>query len=180
MTIAGMESSTIRTRNVAMLVEQSGGPTEFGRRIDRDQAQVSQWTSATHPKPIGGRLARYIEEKLGHERGWLDAPQWEHAPQQHSQSVRLDPEMLVDVVRALQDVFGEDGLTYSIEEYPELFAEFYAERAAMKNIRSLANALKAGKWIERNKHQGMDSNERDTQVPAEGKHQEKIGGLKKA
>jgi hypothetical protein len=71
-----MDASEIRRRNIEQLVRQAGGPTEFARLVGRDQAQVSQWISVTKPKPIGGRLARDIEERLGHERGWLDRPQW--------------------------------------------------------------------------------------------------------
>lgn len=71
-----MDVTEIRAKNVTMLVEKHGGPTAFGQRIARDQVQVSQWTSPSNPKPIGGRLARYIEETLGHGKGWLDHPQW--------------------------------------------------------------------------------------------------------
>lgn len=71
-----MDVGEIRRRNVAALVAGVGGPTEFGRRIERDQAQVSQWLSPTHPKPIGGRLARHIEACVGRHNGWLDTPQW--------------------------------------------------------------------------------------------------------
>jgi transcriptional regulator with XRE-family HTH domain len=100
----------------------------------------------------------------------------EAAPGKHSQPVRLDPEMLRDVVQALQDVFEEDGRVYRVEEYPELFAEFYADRAAMHDIRSRASAVKAGKWIERQTPQGAHAHERDTQMPASSTHQRKTGG----
>ncbi|NID14995.1 hypothetical protein [Luteibacter yeojuensis] len=71
-----MEASEIRRRNIEMLVRAAGGPGVFARRVGREQTQVSQWISVKTPKAIGGRLARDIEEHLGHERGWLDRPQW--------------------------------------------------------------------------------------------------------
>lgn len=118
-----MDVTTIRSRNVALLVQRFGGPTEFGRRIEREQAQVSQWTSATNPKPIGGRLARYIESKLGHERGWLDAPQWEDAPASHSHPVRFDPRIIRGVARAVQDAATELHITLTVREIIELGVE---------------------------------------------------------
>lgn len=72
-----MDVAEIRRKNIEMMVRLSGGPTEFGRLVGREQAQVSQWISTTNPKPIGGRLARDIEASLDRSRGWLDAPQWE-------------------------------------------------------------------------------------------------------
>jgi hypothetical protein len=128
-----MDVSTTRARNIAMLVEQAGGPTAFGKLIDRDQVQVSQWTSAAKPKPLGGRLARYIEGKLGHEHGWLDTPQWEAgetAPESHSLHMRLDPAMIRQVHKALQRRYARVG-GYNIERDPDIFAIAYEILAGM-------------------------------------------------
>lgn len=92
-----MDVSEIRRTNVSALVAEAGGPTEFGKRIDRDQAQVSQWLSATNPKPIGGRLARYIETRIGREAGWLDRPQWQSARSE----LRPDQQAILDLWEAL-------------------------------------------------------------------------------
>ena len=174
--IADMDVTRTRALNIAMLVEQSGGPTAFGKLIDRDQVQVSQWTSAKKPKPIGGRLARYIEGRLGRERGWLDRPQWEAetAMPSASQSVRLDAEMILDVVQSLQHVFAEIGLVYSVEDEPGLFAEFLEDRIAMRDIRSVEAKAKVGKWLKRGTQGDVD--ERASQVPSEGTHKGKTGG----
>lgn len=145
-----MDVTEIRRRNITLLIEQFGGPTEFGRRIERDQAQVSQWTSPANPKPIGGRLARHIESKLGHTVGWMDQPQWESetAPESHSQSVRLDPEIVRDVARALQEVYRDElGRVYDIVEEPELFAEFYERAAALGDTKSQSNIFWLGTRI---------------------------------
>lgn len=92
-----------------------------------------------------------------------------------SQSRRLDAEMILDVLHSLQDVFKEMGLTYSVEEYPELFAEFCEDRLAMRDIRSKAGAVKVGQWIERKTPQGAETDERNTQVPAQGTHKGSAG-----
>jgi hypothetical protein len=121
-----MDVTTTRRLNIEMLVEQAGGPTEFGRRIEREQAQVSQWTSTTNPKPIGGRLARYIEQAMGLDRGWLDVPHQETATESHSQSVRLDPETVRDVVQVLQQLYKDElHRPYVITDEPEVFVELY-------------------------------------------------------
>lgn len=72
-----LDVKEIRRRNIASLIERHGGPTKFGKDIDRDQSQVSQWLGG---KSIGSNLAREIEAKLALPRGWLDQPQWARAP----------------------------------------------------------------------------------------------------
>lgn len=129
-----MDATSTRARNVAMLVEQAGGPTAFGKLIDRDQVQVSQWTSETKPKAIGGRLARYIEGKLGREKGWLDHPQWnahEPAPPSQSQAVRLDPEIVIATHQALADMYAAKKRTYHKEDVAR-FVLVYEKLAARK------------------------------------------------
>lgn len=71
-----MDVIEIRRRNIAMLVAKAGGPTLFGKKIERDQAQVSQWLSEGNPKAVGRTLARHIEKRLRKPHGWLDLPQW--------------------------------------------------------------------------------------------------------
>jgi len=158
-----MDVSEIRRRNVSLLIEQSGGPTEFGRRIEREQAQVSQWTSATNPKPIGGRLARYIESKVGHTAGWLDAPHFtgEAAPESHSQSVRLDPEIVRDVARALQEVFAElDYEPFDLAKDAELFVELYQRVQERGESSSVGNLVWLGTRIKERARLGAPSDER--------------------
>lgn len=92
-----------------------------------------------------------------------------------SQSVRLDAEMILDVVQSLQAVFAEIGLVYSVEDEPGLFAEFLEDRIAMRDIRSIEAKSKVGKWLKRGAVQG-DGDERDSQVPAKGAHKGKTGG----
>lgn len=170
-----MDVTAIRSRNIAMLVEQFGGPTEFGRRIERDQAQVSQWTSSTNPKPIGGRLARYIETKLGHNRGWLDFPQWEGAEISDSQSLRLDPERIAELATVLaerwKDVPG--GFDLRNEKHAAHFVLCYGlyinmkERPVPENTVAFSAALTSP--------QGATRDERGENVPAAGAAGRKTG-----
>lgn len=97
---------------------------------------------------VNDENAAKIERGAGKAPGWLSGEDVPSVPP--SQSMRLDPDMIRDVALVLQSVFKEDGKVYRVEEYPELFAEFYEERANLGNIRSSANAVRAGKWIERN------------------------------
>jgi transcriptional regulator with XRE-family HTH domain len=92
-----------------------------------------------------------------------------------SQSVRLDAEMILDVVHSLQEVFKEIGLVYSVEDEPGLFAEFLADRIAMRDIRSVEAKAKVGKWLKRGVAQG-GVDERASQVPSKGAHKGKTGG----
>jgi hypothetical protein len=166
-----MDVTEIRRRNVSLLIEQSGGPTEFGRRIERDQAQVSQWTSATNPKPIGGRLARHIESKVGQSDGWLDAPHFtaDTAPQSHSQSVRLDPEIVRDVARALQEVFAElDYEPFDLAQDAELFVDLYQRMLERGEASSTGNLVWLGTRIKERARLGAPSDERSKGTHGKG------------
>jgi hypothetical protein len=166
-----MDATTNRTRNIAMLVEQSGGPTAFGKLVDRDQVQVSQWTSDAKPKPIGGRLARYLEEKLGHERGWLDQPQWEGgtAPVKQSQPVRFDADMVAETVEALRRYDKRQGKVYDIVAEPERFLLWYGLRQNLPETAAPDNLIRIGSVTERvASSQGMLLDERGEGVPAAG------------
>jgi hypothetical protein len=168
-----MDVTEIRRRNVSLLIDQSGGPTEFGRRIERDQAQVSQWTSAANPKPIGGRLARHIESKVGQSDGWLDAPHFatKSAPESHSQSVRPDPEIVRDVARALQEVFAELGyepFDPAKLDDAELFVELYQRVLARGDISSGSNMVWLGTRIKERARLGAPSDERSKGTHGKG------------
>lgn len=69
-----MDSKTIRYQNTRTLVEQSGGITNFGRRIQKSQSQASQFAGETPIKGIGNKIARQIEAEFGKPHGWLDIP----------------------------------------------------------------------------------------------------------
>jgi len=142
-----MDVTEIRQANVGMLVTAAGGPTEFGKRIERDQAQVSQWLSPTNPKPIGGRLARYIESRIGRDKGWLDRPQWEgasqSAPSNDSQLVRLDQEIVEATHKALKDMYRVKNRVYHEQDVAR-FVIVYEKLAARKAGATEAELFGAG------------------------------------
>lgn len=101
----GMDNKLVRRRNIEALVSKAGGPTEFGRQIEREQVPVSQWLGG---KNIGDKLARHVEAKLGKPVGWLDTPQWEYdeglttSSRSGSQPGRLDPSTIADAMKLLR------------------------------------------------------------------------------
>lgn len=100
-----MDNKLVRRRNIEALVGLAGGPTEFGKQIEREQVQVSQWLGG---KNIGDKLARHIEQKLGKPVGWLDSPQWEDdeglatSSRAGSHPGRLSPTIIADAMRLLR------------------------------------------------------------------------------
>lgn len=138
-----MDNKAVRKANIEALVAEAGGPTEFGKLIEREQVQVSQWLGG---KPIGDRLARHIEEKLGKARGWLDVQQWRIAePAAEYQSVRLDPETIAITTRALLIFLRRRDptatLDLTVREDAELFAAVYAEVASSADELALGAAV---------------------------------------
>jgi transcriptional regulator with XRE-family HTH domain len=119
-----------------------------------------------------------IATRLGVSSGYLETGKKEveqPAAPSHSQLVRLDAEMILDVVHSLQDIFKEIGLVFSAEEYPGLFAEFLQDCLDMGDIRSVEAKSKVGKWLKRDTKQGS-VDERASEVPATGTHKGKTGG----
>jgi hypothetical protein len=161
-----MDVTTTRRLNVTALIEQAGGPTEFGRKIERDQAQVSQWTSSTNPKPIGGRLARHIEKSLGHEPGWLDTPHSESELSRRSQPMRFDPEIVRDVVQVLQKLYkNELQREYVITDEPDVFTDLY--QRTIERGSTEGSLFWLGTRVNRNTAQGVAS-ERGKKVDDRG------------
>ncbi|MGC8732611.1 MAG: S24 family peptidase [Halothiobacillaceae bacterium] len=74
----------IRQQNLAFLVAEYGSVAAVAEAIDRSPAQVSQWLNQSKDsktgKPRGMRSgsARYVEDRCGKSRGWMDEP---HASQ---------------------------------------------------------------------------------------------------
>lgn len=146
-----MDATSTRARNITMLVAQAGGPTAFGKLVERDQVQVSQWTSAKKPKPIGNRLARAIEKRLGHDRGWLDQPQWdphEAAPASHSHVVRLDENMLAETHKACRKFAERQHKKFSVETDPARFLQVYLARVKLQAKPSQDELMEFGAMVQ--------------------------------
>lgn len=120
-----MDALTARRHNVTQLVADAGGPTAFGRQVNREQAQVSQWISERTPKPIGNRLARYLESSLGLDAGWLDTDQTNVSAPTTAHKVELNTQIIAVVARSLRKVYAQSSRVYSLEDEPERFASLY-------------------------------------------------------
>lgn len=165
--------ATIRFKNLASLVEQHGGPTAFGERIGRQQAQVSQWTSAKKPKQVGDKLAREIEDSLGIERGWMDHPQGGGQAISAPTSL-LDPELVRDTLRVLDKMQPKGSPPFDIRANPAWFVLAYELRAGMTAEPSQSEEDLLGSKLAQIPGTGKNaSDERRDGVPTEGAHQGK-------
>lgn len=69
----------IRRSNLEVLIEERGSLRAFAEYIEKSPAQVSQWRNASvdsktgKPRVVGDATARYIEEKVGKQKGWMDS-----------------------------------------------------------------------------------------------------------
>lgn len=70
----------IRRENLTILRDECGGVGKLAERLERGVSQVSQWLNASlnsatgKPRNMNDETCRYIEEKMGKQRGWMDAP----------------------------------------------------------------------------------------------------------
>lgn len=68
----------LRRENLSFLAKESGGVVALSKKLDRSQAQVSQWLRGSKdsvsgkPRRLSSDSARYIEERCGKHHGWLD------------------------------------------------------------------------------------------------------------
>lgn len=125
-----MDVVDIRRRNLRFLVDRAGGPKEFADRVGRTPNYITQLKGDT--KSFGNPVARYLEEQLGHPRGWLDRPQWDadhaHEPSgnvaiEPSQSVSL-PNLTLAVQLAFE-VLSDAGLKLPPPKFAELTTTLY-------------------------------------------------------
>ena len=74
----------LRRENIATLQRELGSAKALAELLERDESQVSQWKQGSknsgtgRPRGMRSETARYIEERTGKARGWLDR---DHAPQ---------------------------------------------------------------------------------------------------
>jgi phage repressor protein C with HTH and peptisase S24 domain len=68
----------IRRENLLLLIEESGTIGNLADKLERSSSQISQWKNASKHSATGkargmnDESARYIEERCGKPRGWLD------------------------------------------------------------------------------------------------------------
>lgn len=76
-----MDVTEVRYRHARGIIDRlsvelggDGGLSEFAKRLEKSQSQVSQFAGKNPTKGIGGIIARQIEEVFGLERGEIDRP----------------------------------------------------------------------------------------------------------
>lgn len=70
--LCGMDIIGIRRENLRRLAEQRGGMARLAEALDRSLSQLSQLIGENPSGNIGNKFARYVEQALGLEHGWLD------------------------------------------------------------------------------------------------------------
>jgi hypothetical protein len=169
---ARMDNKSVRRQNIKLLVQKAGGPTEFGKLIDREQVQVSQWVGG---KNIGDRLARHIEERLHVAEGTLDhlLPQdvvladnllvlsaeenasfsvRESGPPPYlaraSQSAGLDADKVEDTITALLEILRRRDPTATLNFEDRIDIELFCEAyAALEELEDDRQGRQAGAVI---------------------------------
>lgn len=134
---AMLDINEIRHRNVRLLIRQleeaegrtgdrAGGLTMLAAKLGKSSGQVAHFASENPIKNIGNDIAREIEAKFGLERGWMDwlQDEAEAAPLSHSQSVRLDPEIVRNVAVSLNKRHKSAG-GFNLAESPDEFVLAY-------------------------------------------------------
>lgn len=156
-----MDIFEIRHRNLMLILAalEARGVTK-----NKDQAQqlgalgASYLSQLKARKNLGDATARKIEVATRRPTGWMDQPQWighqQPAHGQGSQSMRLDPEIINGVARAMQDTADELNITLGIKDSIELFAELYG-RVGDSGI-ATADVV----WLVRRMGQGASRNAR--------------------
>jgi transcriptional regulator with XRE-family HTH domain len=126
-----------------------------------------------------GTTLEPIARRYGVRLRWLltgEMPKYaQGAPEQHSQPLRLDPEIVRATAQALREVYDEDfGLVYSITENPELFVETYERIVERGRIDLRSNMRWLGARVAR-AQQGAPTDERSDGTHGEGHDKGKSG-----
>jgi hypothetical protein len=177
-----MDIFEIRRRNLALLIDDL---ERRGVTRNMDQAQQlgalgsSYLSQLKGGKKIGEDTARKIEAARGLATGWMDMPQWEGAPDSHSQALRLNKSIVASVARTLLDTYAAEGMTYDFTQEWELFVDLY-DAAVRGELRPTGGQVKVGRWIERKSPQGADSGTGKAGVPTPGTHTGNKGVRRKA
>lgn len=72
-----LDIKQIRYKNAVILRDLAGGVSDFAKKVDRSQPQMSNVVGDNPIKPIGHKLARYFESVFNKPQGWMDTPHFE-------------------------------------------------------------------------------------------------------
>jgi transcriptional regulator with XRE-family HTH domain len=94
----------------------------------------------------------------------------------HSQTLRLNPDMIAETHRALRELYKENGRVFSIEEEPERFVQVYEIRAGMSEKPSQDEWITFGRKLIVLPRQGATNDGRGDGVPTQGAATRKQSG----
>jgi transcriptional regulator with XRE-family HTH domain len=144
---------------------------EFASIVGTSKQYVSQLESGKNLMPSG----EFME---GWARHFDVSPRWlvsgsgskyaATSAVHHSQTLRLDPDMIAETHRVLRELYEESGRVFSIEEEPERFVQVYQIRAGMSEEPSQDEWIKFGRKLIVLPPQGATKDERDDGVPTQG------------
>jgi len=98
-----MTIDEIRRANLITLVDKYGTVKQFSEKIEKSEAQVSQWRNASldsrtgRPRGISDDICRHIEDKCELQRGWMDNVHTE----------RKAPDVSPDKLLSLVAIYGQ-------------------------------------------------------------------------
>jgi hypothetical protein len=111
-----------RKKNLKMLVAQWEGPTNLARKIGQQGPSYISQMLGGH-RPITGKTARKIEEKLGLESGWMDK---EHTDgRRGARPADVDVSTMSQVVSLLGASLEEEGVKLPPPKFAEVVALLY-------------------------------------------------------
>lgn len=99
--------SEIRVDNLRNLVSEHGSIVRLAEKIDKAEAQISQWLNSSKnsktgkPRNMSDDMARLIEQKCGKERGWLDH---DHSDPALELFMKMSAELRAQAIRASNPV----------------------------------------------------------------------------
>ncbi len=93
-----LDIKQIRYKNAVTLRNLAGGVSDFAKKVDRSQPQMSNVVGDNPIKPIGHKLARYFESVFDKPQGWMDTAHpeiWQPDNQQEVLHNNLTPAELL-------------------------------------------------------------------------------------
>lgn len=108
----------IRRDNLRALLRQWGGPTSLAKKLGHSNGSyIAQLVGPNPSREISEKVAREIEAKLRLPIAWLDL--------EHSETVKLDDQVLGDCVRAVAAAIRDAGIKPDPDRYAILTGLVY-------------------------------------------------------
>jgi transcriptional regulator with XRE-family HTH domain len=161
--------NTLSDRIIEARLAAGLDPAELARRVGVNAAAAYQWESGA-TKSLKAETAIALAETLGVDVVWLVTGRKarEPAAQSHSQSVRLDPEIVRNVAVAL-NVRHKNAGGFNLAERPEEFALAYELWTGMSDAYQAPEVADLGTRRAGKSPQGASEDDRGSEaVPTSG------------